>query len=546
MSPAQPPLIMPPSIKDIDPRVDDYFAAMERSMKQAFAANVEQASSPAAPLQPPSSSHSAEEKQVSQVSPSAPAVQTGESQPVAQPPPARQLSVRPRMLTRAQSKKQGPRDEDGSPAAGRVTSAQMLGELLDKVAPPPVFEPERVLSPQRLAETGAGQAKLRQDIHCNLKRVIDVFRELDTDTSGAVDRREFRRGLGAILGKEYADDELDELFDVIDASGDGMIQYQELAKALRDAAPKPSCSTPATSSVHMQSSASARALPTSGSSAQHKVQRAASATAVTRRLRHGNGKERASGSVASPTDASPEDGARRAMRRSITGGDPEAGGRGACEGGEGGVEGDEAGSAHSWQAVLHPLRQREVLQLFAEFKQQHLDGVCKVGRFDRLLRIKYKTEGRDQIEAMMDLVIEREAEQQAEAARQEQAAKDAAVLFDALDVNAPQSLSLPSLSLLSLSPLPALFPACPLFLPSLPSPSSLPAQVDQSHEISLDEFLNLRKIVDDFRRDLSKSQLRALFYAADKDHDGAINFEEVGRTSPPVFFIAFHWKWETN
>ena len=46
MSPAQPPLIMPPSIKDIDPRVDDYFAAMERSMKQAFAANVEQASSP--------------------------------------------------------------------------------------------------------------------------------------------------------------------------------------------------------------------------------------------------------------------------------------------------------------------------------------------------------------------------------------------------------------------------------------------------------------------------------------------------------------------
>lgn len=52
--------------------------------------------------------------------------------------------------------------------------------------------------------------------------------------------------------------------------------------------------------------------------------------------------------------------------------------------------------------------------------------------------------------------------------------------------------------------------------------------------------------MDDFRRDLSKSQLRALFYAADKDHDGAINFEEVGRTSPPVFFIAFHWKWETN
>ena len=57
--------------------------------------------------------------------------------------------------------------------------------------------------------------------------------------------------------------------------------------------------------------------------------------------------------------------------------------------------------------------------------------------------------------------------------------------------------------------------------------SSQALDINCQGSIDMDEFLNLRKIVDDFRMDVTNSQLRALFYASDRDGDGTISFNEV-------------------
>lgn len=66
----------------------------------------------------------------------------------------------------------------------------------------------------------------------NMVRVIDLFREWDSDGSGAVDRSEFRNGMQA-LGLYAPSEEVDALFSSWDPDGSGSLEISEMSKILR-------------------------------------------------------------------------------------------------------------------------------------------------------------------------------------------------------------------------------------------------------------------------------------------------------------------------
>jgi len=65
-------------------------------------------------------------------------------------------------------------------------------------------------------------------------RLIDLFREMDTDNSGMIDIEEFKNGL-MNTGFGVTADELDRLFTNFDADGNNEIDYYEFLSALYDA-----------------------------------------------------------------------------------------------------------------------------------------------------------------------------------------------------------------------------------------------------------------------------------------------------------------------
>ena len=69
-----------------------------------------------------------------------------------------------------------------------------------------------------------------------LARVIDIFREWDSDGSGTVEKREFARAM-QVLGVDCERTVLDELFDSIDIDGSGSIEYKEIQKKIRKTLP---------------------------------------------------------------------------------------------------------------------------------------------------------------------------------------------------------------------------------------------------------------------------------------------------------------------
>ena len=82
------------------------------------------------------------------------------------------------------------------------------------------------------ADGDSFQTKLRQALHKNLARVIDIFRDWDEDFSGTIDKREFRKALLA-LGFNAPKEEAEALFNAYDCDGGGSIDYQEMNKMLR-------------------------------------------------------------------------------------------------------------------------------------------------------------------------------------------------------------------------------------------------------------------------------------------------------------------------
>lgn len=129
----------------------------------------------------------------------------------------------------------------------------------------------------------------------------------------------------------------------------------------------------------------------------------------------------------------------------------------------------EASADGGTKPFLHPLREKEVLRLFHEFKSQHADGVCRVPRFDRLLRLKFPTESKEMISAMMSACISREQSRAQAAAEKTAHSKLVEQIFETLDE-------------------------------------------DGSGTISINEFLQLSKTIG-----LPKSKLRAIFAARDTD-----------------------------
>ena len=99
--------------------------------------------------------------------------------------------------------------------AVRAKRVSSLNIKLDPASDAPIME--------QLAE---GLAK-------NLSRVIDAFRSWDTDGSGMISKREFREGLARLGLEEVPREEMDALFDEVDADHSGEIEFGELQSKLR-------------------------------------------------------------------------------------------------------------------------------------------------------------------------------------------------------------------------------------------------------------------------------------------------------------------------
>ena len=62
-------------------------------------------------------------------------------------------------------------------------------------------------------------------------RCMDVFRQLDDDDSGVIDRYEFRKAMRE-MGADVPDAVLDELFNTFDLNHNWTIEYEEIATVL--------------------------------------------------------------------------------------------------------------------------------------------------------------------------------------------------------------------------------------------------------------------------------------------------------------------------
>ena len=79
------------------------------------------------------------------------------------------------------------------------------------------------------------QMQLTELLNRNMSRVIDLFRDWDTDGSGTVSMTEFRKAVLA-LGYDGPRSEVDNLFKFIDRDGSGSLEFKEIWRALRKGA----------------------------------------------------------------------------------------------------------------------------------------------------------------------------------------------------------------------------------------------------------------------------------------------------------------------
>ena len=66
----------------------------------------------------------------------------------------------------------------------------------------------------------------------NGARVMDLFREWDTDGDGEVSRKEFHKAM-PLLGFDASKKDIDDLFTAWDKDGGGSLDFKELQKILR-------------------------------------------------------------------------------------------------------------------------------------------------------------------------------------------------------------------------------------------------------------------------------------------------------------------------
>ena len=116
---------------------------------------------------------------------------------------------------------------EAASALPALTRAEPSGEAA--ASQPPL--PDVV--PGSQAESMASRTfELRALLRASVERVIEVFRCWDDDDSGAIDRREFRRALRALV-PDVTGAECDLLFETFDADSSGSIDFRELNRQLR-------------------------------------------------------------------------------------------------------------------------------------------------------------------------------------------------------------------------------------------------------------------------------------------------------------------------
>jgi len=74
----------------------------------------------------------------------------------------------------------------------------------------------------------------------NAARVIDLFRQWDTDGDGEVSRKEFHKAIPALGIDDMSKDDIDSLFDEWDADGGGSLDFKELSSILKGVSRTPS------------------------------------------------------------------------------------------------------------------------------------------------------------------------------------------------------------------------------------------------------------------------------------------------------------------
>lgn len=351
-------------------------------------------------------------------------------------------------------------------------AGEVLGDLLDKLAPPPPP------MPKSLQQSGAATSSLRNELSSNMKRVTDVFRELDADGSGAIDVNEFHRAIRLTLpSREIPDSDIDEVFNAIDVSGDGTISLRELKRAITAPAPPGRAPPPTASASSGAQAGTIGAMPKPPSTAPERR----GSVSARRASVSGEAPGARRGSIM------PDNGATTERRGTVIVAQQQVkqGARGKRSSFMHNLPGQEVATSDAdSMVILHPLRQKQVLRLYLEFRSQHAAGVCKVDRFDKLLRLTYPTEDKAHIEAMaqhvMQKVSQHESAEEYQLAAQQAHDKQCEDIFEALDA-------------------------------------------DNNGTINLDEFMMLRDLDG---LDLSELELRAIFCEVDADHNGSLDMDE--------------------
>ena len=117
-----------------------------------------------------------------------------------------------------------------------------LNKEIEKLTPKKPSTPVVKESPMKKAMREAAAAEpnltiaeqLARALRANSSRVMDLFRQWDTDGDGEVSRLEFHKAMPA-LGLDVPAEDIDALFDEWDADGGGSLEYKELSKILNSA-----------------------------------------------------------------------------------------------------------------------------------------------------------------------------------------------------------------------------------------------------------------------------------------------------------------------
>ena len=75
---------------------------------------------------------------------------------------------------------------------------------------------------------------LRDALSRSVTRVLDLLIAWDADGSGDISKREFRKAIKALGFDGVRDKEIDAVFDEMDSSGDGKVDYKEMNRKIRE------------------------------------------------------------------------------------------------------------------------------------------------------------------------------------------------------------------------------------------------------------------------------------------------------------------------